>query len=173
MDRKAIFKNNFESSFTWIEGFMRNVRRYGDQTALSCPPGGLKYSYRELNAEVNRLACALQDKGVRNGDVVMYMLHNSVQFVLCYIAPQKLGAVNCPVNYYLSAGELALNIEDSRPKVFVYESNFADVVEAALKLSSFRPEVILATGGATPEGHTDFNDFLNQGSDREPVPDEP
>ena len=172
MDRKAIFKNNFESSFTWIEGFMRNVRRYGDQTALSCPPGGLKYSYRELNAEVNRLACALQDKGVRNGDVVMYMLHNSVQFVLCYIAPQKLGAVNCPVNYYLSAGELALNIEDSRPKVFVYESNFADVVEAALKLSSFRPEVILATGGATPEGHTDFNDFLNKGSDREPVPDE-
>lgn len=173
MDRKAIFKNIFESSFTWIEGFMRNVRRYGDQTALSCPPGGLKYSYRELNAEVNRLACALQDKGVRNGDVVMYMLHNSVQFVLCYIAPQKLGAVNCPVNYYLSAGELALNIEDSRPKVFVYESNFADVVEAALRLSSFRPEVILATGGATPEGHTDFNEFLNKGSDREPVPDEP
>lgn len=173
MDRKAIFKNIFESSFTWIEGFMRNVRRYGDQTALSCPPGGLKYSYRELNSEVNRLACALQDKGVRKGDVVMYMLHNSVQFVLCYIAPQKLGAVNCPVNYYLSAGELALNIEDSRPKVFVYESNFADVVEAALRLSSFRPEVILATGGATPEGHTDFNDFLSQGSDWEPVPDEP
>ena len=173
MDRKEIFKNNFESSFTWIEGFMRNVRRYGDQTALSCPPGGLKYSYRELNSEVNRLACALQDKGVRKGDVVMYMLHNSVQFVLCYIAPQKLGAVNCPVNYYLSAGELALNIEDSRPKVFVYESNFADTVEAALRLSSFRPEVILATGGATPEGHTDFNDFLSQGSDREPVPDEP
>lgn len=173
MDRKEIFKNNFESSFTWIEGFMRNVRRYGDQTALSCPPGGLKYSYRELNSEVNRLASALQDKGVRKGDVVMYMLHNSVQFVLCYIAPQKLGAVNCPVNYYLSAGELALNIEDSRPKVFVYESNFADTVEAALRLSSFRPEVILATGGATPEGHTDFNEFLNKGSDREPVPDEP
>lgn len=172
MDRKEIFKNNFESSFTWIEGFMRNVRRYGDQTALSCPPGGLKYSYRELNSEVNRLACALQDKGVRKGDVVMYMLHNSVQFVLCYIAPQKLGAVNCPVNYYLSAGELALNIEDSRPKVFVYESNFADTVEAALRLSSFRPEVILATGGSAPEGHTDFNDFLSRGSDREPVPDE-
>lgn len=173
MDRKEIFKNNFESSFTWIEGFMRNVRRYGDQTALSCPPGGLKYSYRELNSEVNRLACALQDKGVRKGDVVMYMLHNSVQFVLCYIAPQKLGAVNCPVNYYLSAGELALNIEDSRPKVFVYESNFADTVEAALRLSSFRPEVILATGGSAPEGHTDFNDFLSRGSDRESVPDEP
>ena len=173
MDRKEIFKNNFESSFTWIEGFMRNVRRYGDQTALSCPPGGLKYSYRELNSEVNRLACALQDRGVRKGDVVMYMLHNSVQFVLCYIAPQKLGAVNCPVNYYLSAGELALNIEDSRPKVFVYESNFADTVEAALRLSSFRPEVILATGGSAPEGHTDFNDFLSRGSDREPVPDEP
>lgn len=173
MDRKEIFKNNFESSFTWIEGFMRNVRRYGEQTALSCPPGGLKYSYRELNSEVNRLASALQDKGVRKGDVVMYMLHNSVQFVLCYIAPQKLGAVNCPVNYYLSAGELALNIEDSRPKVFVYESNFADTVEAALRLSSFRPEVILATGGSAPEGHTDFNDFLSRGSDREPVPDEP
>ena len=173
MDRKENFKNTFERSFTYIEGFMRNVRRHGDDTAVFCPSNGLKYSYRQLNAEVNRFANALQASGLRKGDTVMYMLHNSVYFVLCYLAPQKLGVVNCPVNYYMSAGELALNIEDSRPKVFVYEDCFEETVAAALRLSSFRPETVLTTAYSAPEGQRGFYDYLNSGSEAEPVPDSP
>ena len=31
------FRNIFESRYTWIEGFARNVRRYGNRTAMISP----------------------------------------------------------------------------------------------------------------------------------------
>ena len=125
---------------------MRNVRRYGDRPALFNPLDGTRLSYAGLNERVNRLANALQESGIGKGDVVMYMMHNSIPFVLCYIAPQKLGAVNCPINYYMSAGEIALNIDDSRPKAFIYESCFGETVNAALKLCTHTPETIISFG---------------------------
>ena len=146
MNENQIFKKNFESSFSWVEGFMRNVRRYGDRPALFSPLDGTRLSYAGLNERVNRLANALQESGIGKGDVVMYMMHNSIPFVLCYIAPQKLGAVNCPINYYMSAGEIALNIDDSRPKAFIYESCFGETVNAALKLCTHTPETIISFG---------------------------
>lgn len=173
MDRKEIFKETFESNFTWIEGFMRNVRRYGDRPALFTPATGERFTYRQLNAKVNRLANALQESGVRHGDMVMYLLHNSAEFVLCYIAPQKLGAVNCPINYYMSAGEIALNIDDSRPKVFVYECSMEEKVKAALELCEHKPEHIITVGNErpAPEGHTGLEKFIHGKSEAEPVPD--
>lgn len=146
MNENQIFKKNFESSFSWVEGFMRNVRRYGDRPALFSPLDGTRLSYAGLNERVNCLANALQESGIGKGDVVMYMMHNSIPFVLCYIAPQKLGAVNCPINYYMSAGEIALNIDDSRPKAFIYESCFGETVNAALKLCTHTPETIISFG---------------------------
>ena len=146
MNENQIFKKNFESSFSWVEGFMRNVRRYGDRPALFSPLDGTRLSYAGLNERVNRLANALQESGIGKGDVVMYMMHNSIPFVLCYIAPQKLGAVNCPINYYMSAGEIALNIDDSRPKAFIYESCFGETVNAALKLCTHTPETMISFG---------------------------
>ena len=172
-DRKEIFRETFESTFTYIEGFMRNVRRYGDRPAVFSPARGIRLTYSELNSAVNQLAGALQRSGLGKGDTLMYMLHNSIEFILCYLAPQKIGAVNCPVNYYLSAGELALNIEDSRPRVFVYEAAFADTVEAAFRLSSYRPETVLSVGGTAPEGQLGFDGYLSGGSEAEPQPAEP
>ena len=172
-DRKEIFRETFESTFTYIEGFMRNVRRYGDRPAVFSPARGIRLTYSELNSAVNQLAGALQRSGLGKGDTLMYMLHNSIEFILCYLAPQKIGVVNCPVNYYLSAGELALNIEDSRPRVFVYEDAFADTVEAAFRLSSYRPEIVLSVGGTAPEGQLGFDGYLSGGSEAEPQPAEP
>lgn len=170
MDRREIFKENFESSFTWIEGFMRNVRRYGDHTAIFTPSTGERLSYSRLNARVNRLANALLECGLQKGDVVMYLLHNCSEFVLCYVAPQKIGAINCPINYYMSAGEIALNIDDSRPRVFVYESLMQEKIESALKLCSWKPEHIVSVGNEhpVPEGHIGMEKFLKGCSEDEP-----
>ena len=172
MDRKAIFKEVFESSYTWIEGFMRNVRRCGNSYALCSPATGRRLTYKELNSRVNQLSNALLKNGVGHGDVVMYIFHNCEEFVLCYIAPQKLGAVNSPINYYLSPGEISLNIEDSKPKVLVYEESMEESVKAALQLCSFKPELVISTKKENlPQGHLNFEEFLAQGSEEEPVID--
>ena len=158
-DRKR-FIENFEQNFTYIEGFLRNVQRYGDRPALFSPLSGERYTYRELNAQVNRLAGALVRCGVRKGDVVMYMLRNSCEFVFCYLAPQKLGAVNCPINYLLSPGEIALNIDDSRPKVFIYDALYKESVAKALEMCEARPAQLVCTDA--------FADFIAGESETEP-----
>ena len=53
------FKEIFESRYTWIEGFMRNVRRYPRKTAMIYPDKNREWNYKELNIEVNKLANAL------------------------------------------------------------------------------------------------------------------
>ena len=53
------FRNIFEREYTWAEGFMRNVRRFGDKSAMYCLDTDEEWSYSALNREANRLAAAL------------------------------------------------------------------------------------------------------------------
>ena len=119
-----MFRDTFETRFTYLNGFLRNVSRFGTRPALHDPLSGRRWTYRELNAEANRLAHALRADGVGKNDVVMFALLNSPEFVFCYLAAHKIGAIACPVNYRQGAGEIALVIDDSRPKAFFYDAEF-------------------------------------------------
>ena len=172
----AGFRAQFERSFTWINGFLRNVRRFPDKTAVTDPLAGQSWTYRELNRDVNRFANAMRACGVTQGDLVLYQLYNSPQFVLCYIAPQKLGAINSPANFNLAAGETARLIDRDRPKVYVYDCDVREMAWKALELSAYKPPVILAVDYRNlrpelPVGHQFFDAFLSQGSPEEPEAD--
>ena len=166
------FRDVFEHEFTYLNGFMRNVSRFADHPAMLCPLTGREWTYRTLNADANRLAHALQADGVGRNDVVMYMLLNSAEFVFCYLAAQKVGAVNCPVNYRQAAGEIALMIDDSRPKVFVYDEEFRETARRALALAEHRPERVVVAdleGRAEPVGkEIAYRDYVGGCSEENP-----
>lgn len=84
-----MFVKTFESEFTWLNGFMRNVRRFGNRTAVIDPVRNIKWTYTELNTAANKFANAMKADGVKKGDVVFMQLFNSTQFLLGYIAPQN------------------------------------------------------------------------------------
>ena len=117
----TMFKDTFEHEFTWLNGFMRNVRRFGYKTAMVDPQKEQTWTYEELNKDANRFANALKASGVKKNDTILYLLPNSSQFALSYIAPQKIGAINCPANFNLAAGETSLLINHNKPKVFIYD----------------------------------------------------
>jgi acyl-coenzyme A synthetase/AMP-(fatty) acid ligase len=170
------FKDIFERSFTWVNGFMRCVRRYADKTAVTDPLCGKSWTYGELNAEVNRFANAMRAAGVKPGDIVFYQLYNSEPFVLCYIAPQKLGAVNAPGNFNLSAGETARMLDRDRPAVYVYDCDVKDMAARALEICAVKPRVVLAVNyrGLRPQlpaGHLFFDDFIRSAPASEPETD--
>ena len=56
----TMFKETFETEFTWLNGFMRNVSRFSDRTALVEPLKEQSWTYRELNAECNKFANAIK-----------------------------------------------------------------------------------------------------------------
>ena len=56
-----MFIETFEHEYTWLNGFLRNVRRYGNKPALIDPSTDTTWTYKELDAECNQFAHALKD----------------------------------------------------------------------------------------------------------------
>ena len=167
-----MFRDTFESRFTYLNGFLRNVSRFGDRPAVFDPQSGRRWTYRELNCEVNRLAHALRSDGIGKNDVVMFALLNSPEFVFFYLAAHKIGAIACPVNYRQGAGEIALVIDDSTPRVFVYDTEFGELSSEALELCQNRPAVELVVGaeeGASlPAGRKRYEDYVFEQPETDP-----
>ncbi len=169
----TMFKETFEHEFTWLNGFMRNVRRFGYKQAMIDPQTDRVWTYEQLNKDANKFANAMKAKGVGKNDTVLYLLPNSPQFIMCYIAPQKIGAINCPANFNLAAGEVSLLINHNTPKVFVYDYEYAKEMQQALALCVEKPEIILMVDTENkckklPRGHKRFEDFCKDGDDTNP-----
>ena len=157
------FKKIFESHYTWIEGFMRNVRRYPEKTALIDPLRKLTQNYKLLNAEVNRLSNTLMANDFQPHDIVMVLLKNCPEFVYAYIAAHKMHGVCCPVSFRLSAGELAWAMTDAKPRVFIYDVRFDETVKEALRLSSYQPEHVIVVGGKENADAVTYPEFVAGG----------
>lgn len=167
------FRKYFERQFTWHAGFMRNVRRFAGKTALIDPAAEKSWTYAELNEDCCRLASALKAHGVGKNDVVLYQLMNSPQFAFCYIAPQKLGAINSPANFNLAPGETAYVIDANKPKAYFYDCEQLEKVKEALSICVHKPDIIVAVDyfgqkPELPEGHVFYDDFVQGVSCGEP-----
>lgn len=178
------FKQIFESKYTWIEGFMRNVRRYANKQAMILPDEKAKdmntpnndktWTYRELNEDVNRLCNALVADGIGKDDVVMVQTLNCPEFAFAYVASQKIHGVCCPVSFRLSPGELAFNIDDSCPKVIICCPSKLEGVLEAISTTRHKPKRVLVTtdmaGGVLPDGEmiVAYDEYVNGASTDEP-----
>jgi len=65
-----------------------------------------QWTYRELLAQVNRMAGGLATLGVRRGDRVLVTLPNCPEFVIAFFAVQKLGAVVVNAGPLMGADDL-------------------------------------------------------------------
>ena len=83
-----MFRETFESEFTWLNGFMRNVRRFSDKPAAIDPQSGRTWSYKELNADANRFANAMKKDGVKKNDIVYAALQLTTVFVWLHCAAE-------------------------------------------------------------------------------------
>jgi fatty-acyl-CoA synthase len=90
-----------------------------------------RLSYGEFEHEVNQLAHALVEMGVRPGDRVAIMLHNCVEFLIALLALPRVGATAVQVGYRLKAGEIAYILEHAAARVMIYHAGYADEVAAA------------------------------------------
>lgn len=164
------FKSIFESRYTWLEGFMRNVRRYSSKPAMICPETETTWTYRALNESCNRLVNRLAADGFGKGDVLMVQLLNCPEFVFAYLAAHKAHGVCCPVSYRLSPGELAHHIGDSQPMVLIFDMDHKAYILEALGLSGFRPKRLVVTDGESDGEVLSYADYVAGASDGEPVP---
>jgi acyl-CoA synthetase (AMP-forming)/AMP-acid ligase II len=96
-----------------------------------------RISYNQLNRSINAVADLLKQTGITKGDKVAVMLPNIPEFIYCYFAAAKLGAVAVPLNTSATSFELSYLLENSDAKVLItMESSRKKHEEIKDKLSS-------------------------------------
>jgi acyl-CoA synthetase (AMP-forming)/AMP-acid ligase II len=150
----SAFREVFERRFTYLAGVHRNSHRYARRHALHDPATDRRWTYAELWDDTGRLAAGLKARGLATGDVVVFDLFNCAEFVLVWLAAQRLGAIAAPINFRLSSGEVAHVLDDSRPSAFVYDAALTQTATDALARATHAPGLIAVVGegsaGATP-----------------------
>jgi fatty-acyl-CoA synthase len=74
------------------------VERFPEREALVVAHQRRRYTYRQLQAEANRLASALLRLGLQPGDRVGIWAHNCAEWVLMQLATAKAGLVLVNIN---------------------------------------------------------------------------
>jgi len=154
------FREVFECSYTYANGFARNTHRFADRPALREPDTDRSWTYAELGADVDRVAGWLVRHGVGRGTVVMVELFNSPEFAILYLACHRIGAVFSPTNFRLASDEVAFIVEDSAPVVLVYDAARQTDIAAALRSAPHAPEHLVVVGDADDARAVPFAELL-------------
>ena len=111
-------------------GLWRIARSDPDRLAV-VDADGRTLTYGELAAAADRYGRGLQALGLRPGDSVVMMLHNSVDVVAFYFAAFETGLYIVAVNWHLTGPEVAYILKDSAAKAFVASDRFAAAATVA------------------------------------------
>ncbi|MGN6132350.1 MAG: propionyl-CoA synthetase [Nocardioidaceae bacterium] len=128
------------------------VRGHGERTALvyDSPVADAKasYTYAQLLEKVAAFAGALRGFGVEKGDRVVIYMPMIPEAVIAMLACARLGAVHSVVFGGFAPHELAVRIDDARPKVVVSAScgieptrtvEYKPMLARALEMSTHTP----------------------------------
>lgn len=70
------------------------------------------WTYRELDSASDGVAAGLAERGIAPGERVALYCPNGAEFVICYLAILKCGAVVVPINLLRSPPAVAFMLAD-------------------------------------------------------------
>lgn len=103
----------------------------GARTAVLTGERGLTYA--ELGDEVRRVAGGLRALGVRPEERVLMCMSDDVELFTAILASMYVGAVAVPCSTMLTGAELSTLVADSRARVVLASTAFADAVRTAVE----------------------------------------
>jgi long-chain acyl-CoA synthetase len=116
---------NNEYTFTRFEEACAKYPRHTAVVFL-----GDKFSYAKLKNLIDRFAQGLLDLGVKKGDRIVIYLSNSPQFIIGFMAAQKIGAAVVLVSPIYTSHELEYMVKDSGAEtVICHDTNYGYVKE--------------------------------------------
>ena len=151
---------------------------HGDQPALiyDSPVTGTKaaLTFTELRDETARFAGALAGLGITKGDRVVIYMPMIPEAVIAMLACARLGAVHSVVFGGFAAHELAVRIDDAKPRLIVSAScgievarviEYKPILDAAIDEAAHKPEhtIIVQRPQATAamrETDLDWHDLM-------------
>lgn len=135
-----------------------NLARFLDQTAQKQPEhvalvtDDSRITYSELLAAVNKIACELQQQGVKKGDRVAIALKNCPEFIIGYFAILKVGAVVVSLNPMNKLYEIAHSIETVDIKGYITDRKLAVDFRESLELVKQEPFLLVINEPSEEKG---------------------
>ena len=126
-------------------GLWTIAARNPDRTAVIEPDGSV-VSYGALAARADQIGRGLQALGLVPGDTVAGMLPNGAAVLALFFAALQTGLYVVPVNWHLSAAEVAYILGDSGAGAFVAHERFAAVAAAAADQAGIGKDARFAEG---------------------------
>ena len=131
----------------------RHLATRGDQAAIihDSPVTGTKrtLTYHDLHIQVAQLAGALKERGIVKGDRVIIYMPMVPEALVAMLAVTRLGAIHSVVFGGFASNELAVRIDDARPKAILSAScgiepgriiEYKPLLDAAIETASHKPE---------------------------------
>ncbi len=88
-----------------------------------------RFTYRQFRERVGRLASALKNMGVKEGDTVAVMDFDTHRYLECYFAIPMIGAVLHTVNIRLSPEQLIYTMDHAEDDVLLINAEFLPVLD--------------------------------------------
>lgn len=158
---------NQVQSFTVHDILVRNASCYGGRPAIVAETGDT-LTFAALLERVDALAAGLDAAGLVKGDRILIIAQNSAAYFELYLACARQGIVAYPLNWRLSADEVARSCERARPRALVIDEMYREVLPAdgkGLENVSVRAQF----DGTLPDGWIAF-DSLRRSSGGGSVP---
>ena len=105
------------STLTYGDALRRSARLCPDRTALV--GSGDRMSFAELDRAADELAHGLAGLGVARGDQVALWVTNCPEWVVCWMACTRLGAVLVPINTRFKPDEVEYILKQSDARVLI------------------------------------------------------
>ena len=87
-------------------------------------------TYAKLEDMAGRFAASFAERGLSPGDRVATLTGNTPEHVAVFFACAKLGLILAPLSWRLAAPELAYQLGDAEPTLFLVEDEYADLAGA-------------------------------------------
>jgi long-chain acyl-CoA synthetase len=140
------------------------AQNFADRPALISE--NQRINYQQLNCSVNAVAHLLKQTGLTKGDKVALMLPNMPEFIYCYFAAVKLGAVAVTLNTSSTVYELSYLLENSDAKALITMSSYRKRYEEIKDKLSFCKSLIIVD---TDDENSPFQKALAEGPFSNPV----
>ncbi|MEO6033080.1 MAG: AMP-binding protein, partial [Burkholderiaceae bacterium] len=110
------------------------------------------YSFRELHAEVQRMAAVLLELGVKQGDRVLIYMPMIAQAAFAMLACARIGAIHSVVFGGFASGSLASRIDDAEPVLLISADAgsrsgkviaYKPLLDEAIRLARYKPGKVL------------------------------
>lgn len=124
-----------------------------------------RYTYRDMVSRTKKLAVALQQLGLSNGDRVATLSWNHYQHLEAYFAVPCAGAVIHPLNLRFNPDDLSYIVNHAEDKILIVDQVLLPLFEKFREtVHVSRVIVIPQTGESIPDEYLNYEHVVNSGN---------